>query len=100
MSVTPPVSQVEICPYVASAAVASASHAATAVRIVVSSKGAAVGKYVVYVGAAVGAKEVGAPPPIVGLYDGCGVGLTVGSGIGDLVGQYEGARRNGADVGP
>ena len=35
----------------------------------------------------------------VGLYDGCGVGLTVGSGIGDLVGQYEGARRNGAEVG-
>jgi len=31
----------------------------------------------------------------VGLYDGAGFGLT-----GDLVGQYEGARRNGADVGP
>ena len=39
MSVTPPVAHVEMWPYVASAAVASASHAATAVRMVVSSKG-------------------------------------------------------------
>ena len=33
MSVTPPVSQVEMCPYVASAVVASASHAVTALLI-------------------------------------------------------------------
>jgi len=39
MSVTPPVSHVEMWPYAASAAVASASHAATASRIVVSSRG-------------------------------------------------------------
>ena len=37
MSFTPDVSHVEMWPYVASAAVASASHALTAVRIVVSS---------------------------------------------------------------
>ena len=37
MSVTPPVSHAEIWPYVASAAAASASHAATAVRMVLSS---------------------------------------------------------------
>ena len=36
MSVTPPVSHVEMWPYVASAAVASASYAATAVRMLVS----------------------------------------------------------------
>ena len=36
MSVTPPVSHVEIWPYVASAAVAFESHATTAVLIVVS----------------------------------------------------------------
>ena len=36
MSVTPPVSHVEMWPYVASAAVASASHAATAVLILLS----------------------------------------------------------------
>ena len=36
-SVTPPVSHVEIWPYVASAAVASIFHAATAVLIVLSS---------------------------------------------------------------
>tara|TARA_B100000683_G_scaffold136313_1_gene133069 strand:- start:43 stop:312 length:270 start_codon:yes stop_codon:yes gene_type:complete len=59
MSVTPPVSHVEMWPYVASAAVASASHAVTAVRMVVSSKGAAVGKAVVDVGSAVGAGVVG-----------------------------------------
>ena len=38
MFVTLPVSQVEIWPYVASAAVASASHASTAVSMVLSSK--------------------------------------------------------------
>ncbi len=37
MSVTPPVSHVEMWPYVVSAAVGSASHAVTAVRIVLSS---------------------------------------------------------------
>ena len=37
MSVTPDVSHVEMWPYVASAALASESHAATAVLIVVSS---------------------------------------------------------------
>ena len=36
MSVTPDVSHVEMWPYVASAAVASASHAATAIRMVMS----------------------------------------------------------------
>lgn len=66
----------------------------------------------VVVGSAVGAgngKNIGTgsvvgeevtTAPIVGLYDGCGVGLTVGSGISDFVGQYEGAdTRVGADVG-
>ena len=45
MSVTPPVSHVEMWPYVASAVAASESHAATAVLIVVSSaiSGATVG---------------------------------------------------------
>ena len=38
MSVTPPVAHVEMWPYVASAAVGSESHAATAVRMLVSSK--------------------------------------------------------------
>ena len=39
MSVTSTVSHVEMWPYVASAALWSANHAATAVRMVVSSKG-------------------------------------------------------------
>ena len=39
MSVTPPVAHVEMWPYVASAAVGSESHAATAVRTLVSSRG-------------------------------------------------------------
>ena len=66
MSVTPPVSHVEMWPYVASAAVASENHAVTAVRMVVSSatsgvtvrRGETVGFIVidgVAVGAAVGA---------------------------------------------
>ena len=87
MSVTPPVSHVEMWPYVASAAVASESHAVTAVRMVVSSKGGtAVGTAdpCETLGLAVGAEDVGAPAPIVGLYDGCG---TVSPGIGDFVGQ-------------
>ena len=53
MYVTPPVSHVEMWPYVASAAVASSNHAATAVLIVLSSatRGETVGAGV---GAAVG----------------------------------------------
>jgi hypothetical protein len=47
MSVTPPVCHFEMWPYVASAAVASASHAVTAVRMLVSSKGTFVGNALV-----------------------------------------------------
>ena len=36
MSVTPPVSHVEMCPYVASAAAESSNHAVTALRMLVS----------------------------------------------------------------
>ena len=62
MSVTPPVAHREMWPYVASAAARSESHAATAVRRLVSSKGT------VGTGVAVGARVivgegVGAQPP-------------------------------------
>jgi len=89
MSVTPPVSHVEMWPYVVSAAVASASHAVTAVRMVVSSKGgAAVGSADPRetLGLAVGAEEVGAPAPVVGLYDGAGFVAPA-----PVVGLYDGA---------
>ena len=65
MSVTPPVSHREMGPYIASAAVRSASHLATAVRIVPSSatRGVTVGAGVtVGTGVVVGAGE-GAQPP-------------------------------------
>ena len=94
MSVTLDVSQVEMWPYVASAAVASASHAATAVLIVVSSAtmGVAVGAAVVGAGVAVGS-DVGA---------GVGAGVDVGANVGGCVGagvQYVGALVVGMELG-
>ena len=79
MSVTPPVSHVEMCPYVASAAVASASHAVTAVRMVVSSAT----KMGTFDGAIVGAedgREVGTA--VVGMDDGTGLGSEDGTAEG------------------
>ena len=101
MSVTPEVSQVEMWPYVASAAVASASHAATAVLIVVSSatKGVAVGAAVVGAGVAVGS-DVGAGVGAgvdVGASVKVGAGVDVGANDGRRVGQ--GVQYVGANVG-
>ena len=79
MSVTPPVSHVEMWPYVASAAVASASHAVTAVRMVVSSAT----KMGTFDGAIVGAedgREVGTA--VVGMDDGTGLGSEDGTAEG------------------
>ena len=101
MSVTPPVSHVVMSPYVTAAAVGSASHAATAVRMVVSSKGGkgvgpGVGKGVgTCVGPGVG-KGVGT---CVGLGVGNGVGAGVGLGVGNGVGAGVGPGV-GAGVGP
>jgi len=117
MSVPHPVSHVEMWPYVASAAARSASHAATAVLIVLSSatRGITVGAGVaVGAGVIVGAGE-GAQAPstcvtpqssIVGLAVGAGDpretlglavrGITVGVGVavgaGVIVGAGEGAQ--------
>ena len=79
MSVTPDVSHVEMWPYVASAAVASASHAVTAVRMVVSSAT----KMGTFDGAIVGAedgREVGTA--VVGMDDGTGLGSEDGTAEG------------------
>ena len=62
MSVTPRVPHREMCPYVASAAALSESHAATAVRMLVSSKGTVGAGVAVGAGVIVGAGE-GAQPP-------------------------------------
>ena len=90
MSVTPPVAHEEMWPYIASAAVASESHAATAVLIVVSSatKGVAVGAAVVGAGVAVGS-DVGA---------GVGAGVDVGANVGARVGAGVVGARVGAGV--
>ena len=66
MSVTPPVSHVEMWPYVASADALFESHAATAVRMVVSS--------------AISGATVGA-----GVAVGSDVGASVGAGVGASV---------------
>ena len=79
MSATPDTSQVEMWPYVASAAVASASHAVTAVRMVVSSAT----KMGTFDGAIVGAedgREVGTA--VVGMDDGTGLGSEDGTAEG------------------
>ena len=79
MSVTSPVFHVEMWPYVASAAVASASHAVTAVRMVVSSAT----KMGTFDGAIVGAedgREVGTA--VVGMDEGTGLGSEDGTAEG------------------
>ena len=79
MSITPEVSHLEMWPYVASAAVASASHAVTAVRMVVSSAT----KMGTFDGAIVGAeegREVGTA--VVGMDDGTGLGSEDGTAEG------------------
>jgi hypothetical protein len=79
VSVTALVSHVEMWPYVASAAVASASHAVTAVRMVVSSAT----KMGTFDGAIVGAedgREVGTA--VVGMDDGTGLGSEDGTAEG------------------
>ena len=76
MSVTPPVSHVEMWPYVASAAVASESHSLTAVLMVFWVM------TLLMVGCGVGrGEDVGAD---VGVVDGSGVGggESVGRGVG------------------
>ena len=62
MSVTPRVPHREMCPYVASAAARSESHAATAVRMLVSSKGTVGAGVAVGAGVIVGAGD-GAQAP-------------------------------------
>ena len=79
MSVTPPVAHVEMWPYVASAALWSANHAVTAVRMVVSSAT----KMGTFDGAIVGAeegREVGTA--VVGMDDGTGLGSEDGTAEG------------------
>ena len=118
MSVTPEVSQVEMWPYVASAAARSSIQARTAVRILESSaiSGATVGACVAVgsdvgagvgagvdvganVGARVGAGDVGAR---VGAGVKVGAGVDVGANVGGCVGagvQYVGAPVVGMELG-
>ena len=90
MSVTPPVSHVEMWPYVRMAAARSENQSKTAVLIVLSSAtmGVAVGAAVVGAGVAVGS-DVGA---------GVGAGVDVGTGVGARVGAGVVGARVGAGV--
>ena len=82
ISVTPRVPHSEICPYVSSAEARSESHAATAVRTLVSSRGT------VGTGVTLGAAVVGS-----------GVGFVGRAAVGSGVGVYEGVAVVGtADV--
>ena len=88
MSVTPRVPHSEICPYVSSAEARSESHAATAVRMLVSSRGT------VGTGVTLGAAVVGSGVGFVGMAEvGIGVGVYEGVavvGTADVVGSDDG----------
>ena len=107
MSVTPPVAHVEMWPYVVSAAVASASHVATAVLMLLSVMTLFVcctGRCVGFgIGRGVGAGAAPLDVAAVGRGDGFGVdrgvGLDVGLDVGRVVGFGTG-RGVGADVQP
>ena len=103
MSVTPPVAHVEMWPYVVSAAVASASHVATAVLMLLSvmtlfvcctGRGVGCGT-----GRGVGAGAAPLDVATVGRRDGFDVDRGVGSDVGLDVGFGTG-RGVGADVQP
>ena len=88
MSVTPRVPHREMCPYVSSAEALSESHAATAVRMLVSSRGT------VGTGVTLGAAVVGSGVGFVGMAEvGIGVGVYEGVavvGTADVVGSDDG----------